>query len=139
LPTSRATGVLLAPPADVWRFLSEPRHFTDWWPRIGSVEPDRRGVADGARWRVRSSRATLLRRAQAEDTLLVTAVVPEARLAFELVQAKVKAELSLAPAGPGRTRAELTVSLPLRAGFPREVAKDALARLHALCQTAASL
>ena len=48
-----------APPAscsphgtDVWGFLAEPYHLSDWWPGILGVEPDRRGFAPGARWRV---------------------------------------------------------------------------------------
>jgi uncharacterized protein YndB with AHSA1/START domain len=139
VPTSRATRELLASPAEVWRYLAEPRHLADWWPGLAAVEPDRRGVAAGARWRVRSREATLFRRAQTEDVLLVTAAAPESRLAFELVRTKVQADLLLAPARPGRTRAELTVSGPLLVGLSRSVAKNSLARLHALCQTAAPL
>ncbi|HEY4620056.1 MAG TPA: SRPBCC family protein [Gaiellaceae bacterium] len=139
MPTSRATRELLASPTEVWRFLAEPRHLADWWPGLAAVEPDRRGVAAGARWRVRSRKATLFRRPAAEDTLLVTAAVPETRLAFEFVQTKVKADLALAAAGPGRTRAELTVTGPLLLGLSRGLANDALARLHDLCQTAAAL
>ena len=39
--------------ADVWGFLAEPYHLSDWWPGIVGVEPDRRGFAPGARWKVR--------------------------------------------------------------------------------------
>jgi uncharacterized protein YndB with AHSA1/START domain len=139
MPRSRAELELAAPPGDVWRFLAEPRHLADWWPNLAAVEPDRRGVAAGARWRVRSREPTLFRRAYAEDTLLVTAVELERRFAFELVHARLRAELALAPAGEGRTRAVLEVSGPLLLGFSRSLAKDALARLGSLCQTAASL
>ncbi|HWQ22614.1 MAG TPA: SRPBCC domain-containing protein [Gaiellaceae bacterium] len=139
MPRSRAELELAAPPGDVWRFLAEPRHLADWWPNLATVEPDRRGLAVGARWRVRSREPTLFRRAYAEDTLLVTVVEPERRFAFELARTRLRAELALAPAGEGRTRAALEVSGPLLVGFSRSLAKDALARLYALCQTAASL
>ncbi len=130
---------LLAPRGDVWRFLAEPHHLADWWPDLASVEPDRRGVATGARWRVRSRGATLFRRPQSEDTLLVTAADPESRFAFELVRAKLRAELTLLPAGEGHTRAELVVTGPLLLAFSRGLPRAALARLHDLCQTAAEL
>ena len=47
-----ATRELLASREDVWRFLAEPYHLSDWWPGIVGVEPDRRGFEVGARWRV---------------------------------------------------------------------------------------
>ena len=47
-----ARALLLAPPEDVWRLLAEPYHLPDWWPGYQGVEPDRRGLAAGARWRV---------------------------------------------------------------------------------------
>jgi uncharacterized protein YndB with AHSA1/START domain len=139
VPTARADRELLAAPRDVWRFLEEPHHLPDWWPGLGTVEPDRRGVSAGARWRVRSREPTLFRRAHAEDTLLVTAAEPEARFAFELVRAKVRAELVLEPAGPDRTAAELRVSGPLLVGFSRALPREALARLHDLCQTGSTI
>jgi hypothetical protein len=139
MPTTRAARELLASPEDVWRYLAEPYHLADWWPGLGTVEPDRRGVAAGARWRIRSREPTLFRRAESEDTLLVTGADPVSRFAFELVQAKVKAELRLAPAGPARTAAELSVSGPLLVGFSRGLPKEALARLHDLCQTGSSI
>ena len=45
---------LLAPRADVWAFLAEPFHLSDWWPGITGVEPDLRGFAPGARWKVQA-------------------------------------------------------------------------------------
>ncbi len=139
MATVRASRELRAPPEDVWRFLAEPRHLADWWPGVAAVEPDRRGVAAGGRWRVRSRGATLFRRAHAEDTLLVTAAAPASCFAFELVRAKMCAELTLEPATPGRTRAELVVVGPLLLGFSRGLPTTALERLHDLCQTAAAL
>lgn len=88
MPTVRASVELLATPRDVWRFLAEPYHLADWWPNLVAVEPDRRGLAAGARWRVRSSEATLFRRADSQDTLLVVAAEPASRLAFEFVRGR---------------------------------------------------
>jgi uncharacterized protein YndB with AHSA1/START domain len=123
----------------VWSFLAEPHHLPDWWPGLGGVEPDRRAVATGARWRVRRHEASLLRKAEAEDTLLVTAVEPSRRFAFELVGARLRAQLTLQPSGADRTMATLEVEGPLILAFSRNLPKVALARLHELCQTAASI
>jgi uncharacterized protein YndB with AHSA1/START domain len=139
VPVARASRELLALPEDVWQFLAEPRHLADWWPGIAAVEPDRRGLAVGARWRVRRNQASLLHKAQAEDTLVVVAAQLARRFAFELVQAKLRAELTLAPAGGRRTQTELEVHGPLLLAFSRSLPKTALARLHDLCQTAATL
>jgi hypothetical protein len=139
VPTSRARRELLSPLQDVWQVLAEPYHLADWWPGLGAVEPDRRGVAAGARWRVQSRGATLLRGAQAEDLLLVTAADPMQRFAFELVRAKMRVELEICPAGPATTDAELTVTGPLVLMLSRNIARDALARLHNLCQTATAI
>jgi uncharacterized protein YndB with AHSA1/START domain len=135
MPTVRASRDLLASPEDVWSYLSEPYHLSDWWPRIATVEPDRRGFAAGARWQVRSSEPTYFRRAASEDTLLVREARPMSIFAFELVKAKLTAELVLEQVGPAVTRAELSVSGPLLFGFSRSLPKDALDRLHDLCQT----
>jgi uncharacterized protein YndB with AHSA1/START domain len=139
MPEVRAWRELLASPEDVWRFLVEPHHLADWWPGIAAVEPDRRGLSAGARWRVRSRGATLFRRARSEDTLLVTAADPVRRFAFELVRQRVRADLTLVQVASERTRAELVVSGPLLLAFSRTLAKTALARLHDLCQTAARI
>jgi uncharacterized protein YndB with AHSA1/START domain len=98
MPVARASRDLHATPEDVWTFLAEPYHLADWWPGLGAVEPDRHGVAVGARWRIRRREATLFRKADAEDTLVVTAADPAMRFAFELVRAKIRAELTLASA-----------------------------------------
>jgi uncharacterized protein YndB with AHSA1/START domain len=139
MPTVGASVELLATPRDVWRFLAEPYHLADWWPNLVAVEPDRRGLATGARWRVRSHSSTLFRRADSEDTLVVVAAEPESRVIFEFVRRNVRAELTLAQAGQDRTLAELRVTGPLLLGFSRGLAKHALARLHNLVQTAATV
>ena len=139
MPTVRASRELLASPEDVWGYLAEPYHLSDWWPGLATVEPDRRGFAAGARWRIRSNAPTLFRRADAEDTLLVRAAEPISLFAFELVKAKLEAELALEQSGPAVTTAELSVSGPLLFGFSRSLPKDALDRLHDLLQTGAQI
>lgn len=139
MPASRASVELLASPEDVWRFLTEPYHLADWWPNLVAVHPDRLGLAAGARWRISSHQATLLRRADSEDTLLVVVADPGSRLAFEFVRSRLRAELTLTPSGPDRTRADLQVTGPLLVGFSRSIATNALTRLHNLVQTAATV
>ena len=135
---ARAERELLAPPADVWAFLAEPHHLPDWWPGLAAVEPDRRGSTAGARWRVRAAEPGWFKRRDDADTLVVTAADPERRFAFELVGRRVRADLQLDHAAGGRTAAVLVVEQPWPAS-PRGLARDAMSRLHALCQTAAGL
>jgi uncharacterized protein YndB with AHSA1/START domain len=134
---------LIANRADVWALLSEPHHLSDWWPGYTTVRPDRRGVAEGARWQVtRSAAPGLLRRPGGEGVIVVTAVEPPLRLAWHDLQQRFDAEIRLEPAADGNTRATLTVEAPLWrlvAEGLRPTPRQALARLHALCQTAASL
>jgi uncharacterized protein YndB with AHSA1/START domain len=128
---------------DVWSLLAEPRHLSDWWPGYTTVRPDRRGVAEGARWQVvRSDAPGLLRRPGGEGTIVVTTVEPGLRLGWRDVQQSFDADLRLEPAADGHTRALLTVEAPwwrVIAEGLRTTPRQALARLHALCQTAASL
>ena len=133
-----ASRALLAPVEDVWAFVSEPHNFPDWWPGVGGVQPDRRGVAPGARWQVQGDlRATLLRRPQATGTLLVRAVDPGSRIAFHLTDGRLDVELRLDAPAPDRTVATIVVEGPWLIGLRRTLPRQALGRLHALCQTAA--
>jgi uncharacterized protein YndB with AHSA1/START domain len=140
----RATRELLAPRADVWGFVAEPYHLSDWWPGVSGVEPDRRGLAPGARWRLIAGPAgggplsAFLRGPQAAGTLLVLDVHEPEQVHVQFVNDRVDAVLTLEPAGSDRTRATLEVEgawLRVNRSLPRK----ALARLHALVQTAASL
>ena len=140
----RATRELLAPRADVWAFVAEPYHLSDWWPGISGVEPDRRGLAPGARWKLittpqsGSPLSAFLRPAVAGGTLLVIDVRPPERVHLQLVNDRIDAVLTLEEAAADRTRATLDVEgawLRVNRSLPRK----ALARLHALVQTAASL
>jgi uncharacterized protein YndB with AHSA1/START domain len=134
---------LIAPRADVWQLLSEPHHLSDWWPGYTTIRPDRRGLAEGARWQVaRGSMPGLLRRPGGEGLIVVTAVEAPVRLAWRDLQQRFEAEIRLEPGHEGTTRATLTLVAPywrVVAEGLRLTPRQALARLHALCQTAASL
>jgi uncharacterized protein YndB with AHSA1/START domain len=136
LPRYAADRVLLAPLDDVWTFLAEPYNLADWWPGVSGVEPDRRGLAAGARWKVIGpNQPSYFRRPQATGTLVVVAVEPRERLAFQLTGDHLDAELTLRALDENRTEVSLVVDGPfligLRRGFPRQ----ALERLHSLLRT----
>lgn len=134
MPRYAADRVLLAPLDDVWAFVAEPFNLPDWFPGVAGVQPDRRGLAPGARWRVLGpDRPSLLRKPDAAGTLLVLDVVPQRRIAFQLTGQRLDAELELEPVGEG-TRAALTVEAPFL-GASRSLPHKALQKLYELCQT----
>src|SRR5215510_748947 len=136
MPRVTASRELLASRDDVWSFLAEPRHFADWWPGVAAVQPDRRGLAEGARWEVRTAdRPTLLRRATSSGMLLVRAVRRPELFAWTLTGDRIDAELRLGERGEQRTLAVLELDAPWLVGFSRALPRRALTRLHALCQT----
>jgi uncharacterized protein YndB with AHSA1/START domain len=136
LPRFAADRILLAPLDDVWEFLSEPFNLADWWPGISGVEPDRRGLAPGARWRVIGPNVpSYFRRPQATGTLLVLEVVPKERIAFQLTGDRIDAELSLRAVDERRTEASLIVDGPFLVGLRRRYPAQALDRLYLLIQT----
>jgi uncharacterized protein YndB with AHSA1/START domain len=140
MPRASASRELLASRDDVWAFIAEPHHFSDWWPGIAGVSPDRRGLTPGARWEVHGvDRPTLLRRATSSGLLLVRAVETGERFAWTLTGDHMDAELRLEEREPTRTVAILEVEAPWLYGFSRALPRRALTRLHALCQTAADL
>jgi uncharacterized protein YndB with AHSA1/START domain len=134
---------LIAVRDDVWALLSEPRHLSDWWPEYTTVRPDRRGLVEGARWQVtRGGSPGFLRRPGGEGLIVVTAVEPPLRFGWHDLEQGFTAEIALEPAPDGNTRATLTIeATPWRLIMEglRPAPRQALARLHALCQTAASL
>lgn len=140
MPTYTATRDLLAPRADVWRFIAEPFNLPDWWPGVSGLQPDRRGFAPGARWQVLGdNRPSLLRKPNMSGTLVVMAVEQYERFAFHLTGERLDVELVLAELEPEVTRARLTVSGPFLVGLKRSMPTKALTRLHGLLQTAADL
>jgi uncharacterized protein YndB with AHSA1/START domain len=134
---------LLASREQVWAFLAEPYHLSDWWPGIASVQPDRRGLAHGARWTLVGGREpTLFRKSHATNMLIVGDVQPFERVSFHLLAQRLDVEIVLAVIDSDRTRVTVAVEGPWRPeamGRPRALPRHALARLHALLQTAASL
>jgi uncharacterized protein YndB with AHSA1/START domain len=129
-----ATRELLAPRAGVWAFFAEPYHLSDWWPGVLGVEPDRRGFAAGARWKVRfASHSILLGRGVRETLLLVRAVEPYERWAWQLLSPRLEVDLRLQSSGVDRTLVTCTTS------GRRRLPERALQRLYDLVQTAAEI
>lgn len=139
----QAAGELLSPRGDVWALLAEPYHLPDWWPGYRGVEPDARGLGVQARWRVlRSSSPGFLRRPGGQGLIVITRIVEGYELRWHDVQQGLDCGVALDNAGPGRSRAVVGVDgnwarLLLEGG--RSLPPKALARLQALCQTAAGL
>ncbi|MDQ3874851.1 MAG: hypothetical protein M3322_04770 [Actinomycetota bacterium] len=138
----RAERELLASPDDVWALLEEPYHLSDWWPGYAAIRPERRGFVEGARWSaVRSADPGLLRKPGGDALIVIKAIERRRGFAWCDVEQDFTARIELDAAGD-RTRATIVLEAPwwrvplegLR-GLPRR----ALARLHALCQTADAL
>ena len=134
---------LLATRGDVWKLLAEPHHLSDWWPGYATIRPDRRGLAEGARWEiVRTDTPGLLRRPGGEGLIVVTAAEPGRRLAWRDLQQAFTAEVELEAASEGHTSATLSVDARwwrIALEGLRPAPRQALVRLHSLCQTAAAL
>jgi uncharacterized protein YndB with AHSA1/START domain len=129
---SEASLELLAPREDVWKFLAEPYHLPDWWPGITGVEPDLRGFAPGARWKVHATKRNVFAgRRSVETMLLVREIDLYERWSFHILEPKRDAEVRLRATGENRTLATVVDS--------RGNAKIAVRRLYDLVQTAARL
>jgi uncharacterized protein YndB with AHSA1/START domain len=140
----RSTRELLAPRGDIWAYVAEPYHLSDWWPGVAGVEPDRRGLAPGARWRLVAGPqaagplGAFLRSPMTASTLLVLDVRAPERVHMQFVRERIDAVLTLEAAGPNRTHAVLDVEgawLRVNRALPRK----ALGRLYALVQTAGTI
>jgi uncharacterized protein YndB with AHSA1/START domain len=137
-----ASRVLLAPRGDVWAIVAEPYNLPDWWPAYTGIEPDRRGLAEGARMTVLRSRAPgLLRKPRGKGLIIIRRVSPARELAWLDLAQNVEAGLRLEDEGRG-TRATAFVDGPfwrLFAEGARGLPRLAVARLYDLCQTASTL
>jgi uncharacterized protein YndB with AHSA1/START domain len=140
-----ASRELLAPVEDVWQLLADPYHLPDWWPGYVGVEPDRLGVAEGARWRIvrgstQAASSSLLRRAGGVTTIVITRVVDGSLLAWHDTEFGLDAEVMVSPAASRhaevRVRLEGSRMRILSEGL-RSVPHQAVRRLYDLCQTAA--
>ena len=134
--------MLVASREDVWALVAEPYHLPDWWPAYTGVEPDRRGLAEGARWTVLRSRTPgFLRKPRGKGLIVIQRVSPGEELAWLDVAQNVEAGLRLEDEGRG-TRATAFVDgsfWRLLAEGARGLPRLAVARLYDLCQTATSL
>jgi uncharacterized protein YndB with AHSA1/START domain len=136
LPRFAASRVLLAPIADVWAFLAEPYNLADWWPGVSGVQPDRRGLAPGARWQVIGpNQPSYFRKPQATGMLLVLDVVTHERIAFQLTGDRIDVELRLEATDADRTRVTLTIEGPWLIGLRGRFPAQALSRLYSLLRT----
>ena len=137
-----ASRELLAPAADVWAFLAEPNHLTDWWPGVQGVQPDRRGFATGARWQVRAvDRRPLLGGGEPKQptTLVIGAVDPPVLWTWHLTGSlPLDVEIRLDAVAPDRTVVQVAVESG-RLAKPKNLARAAADRLYDLVQTAAEL
>jgi len=137
MPRYVAERVLRAPIDDVWAFLADPYNLGDWWPGVSGVEPDRRGLAAGARWKVVGpNQPSYFRRPQASGTLVVLDVAPLERLAFQLTRDRIEADITLQATGEQRTQVSLVVAAPFLSGLRRRFPARALDRLYERLQTA---
>jgi uncharacterized protein YndB with AHSA1/START domain len=137
-----ASRVLHAPRGDVWAIVAEPYNLPDWWPAYTGIEPDRRGLSEGARMTVLRSRAPgLLRKPRGKGLIVIRRVSPAEELAWLDLAQNVEAGLRLEDEGRG-TRATAFVDGPFWRLFvegARGLPRVAVARLYDLCQTASTL
>jgi uncharacterized protein YndB with AHSA1/START domain len=133
---------LVASMEDVWALLAEPYHLPDWWPGYTAVRPDRRGLAEGARWTVvRSDDPGLLRKPRSEAPIVIGAIRRGRGFSWRDLEQDFTAEVRLDPDG-NYTRAEIVLEAAwwrTRLEGLRDLPRRAASRLHELCQTAARL
>jgi uncharacterized protein YndB with AHSA1/START domain len=134
---------VLASRAEVWRYLSEPYHLSDWWPTVSAVRPDARRFREGARWGVTGpSSPTLFRKGGAIGTAIVKTIELHERVVWSLTADRLELEVRLVQIEPDRTLVTVAVEgmwRPEAFGRPRALPKAAAYRLYELVQTAASL
>ena len=136
MPRFAADRTILAPLDDVWAYLAEPYNLADWWPGVSGVEPDRRGLAPGARWKVIGpDRPSYFRRPQMTGTLVVLDVVPRERIAFQLTGDRIDADLMMRAVDAKSTEVSLIVDGPFLIGLRLRFPAEALGRLHSLLRT----
>jgi hypothetical protein len=88
---------------------------------------------------ITSHEPTLLRKPASAGMLLVKAADAPRRFVFHLVAEKLDVTVDLEAVAEDRTQATVTVEGPWLFAYRRTLARRALNRLYALCQTAATL
>lgn len=140
--TEEAERVIPAAREAVWALVSEPYHLPDWWPGYTGVEPDRRGLAENARWTVvRASRPGFVRKPHGTGLVVIRRVRPGNELSWHDLRQKLDMGIRLEDEGRD-TRVTAWVSGPvwrLVAEGGRSLPTHAVARLHDLCDTASVL
>ena len=135
MPKHAARRTIAAPRERVWAVVADPERLGEWWPGVTSVEPGRRGLVPGARWRIEGeSRGRYLRRPMPAGELLVLETRAPERVAFQLTGDRIDVELLLREPEPGSTAAELVVESPpligMRRAFPGNVLRALDAAAH---------
>lgn len=127
---------------DVWALISEPFHLPDWWPAYTGVQPDRRGLAENARWEVVRGRLPgLVRKPRGKGLIVIRRVTPGRELSWQDLAQRLDMGVLLQD-DDGQTAATAWVEgawWRFYAEGARVLPQQALARLHDLCQTASSL
>ncbi len=133
--------VLLASRDDVWALVSQPFHLPDWWPGYTGVRPDRRGLQENARWEVIRGRLPgLMRKPHGTGLIVIRRVTPGRELAWQDLAQRLDIGVRLEDED-GQTHATAWVEGAWWRFYTegaRVLPRQALARLHDLCQTASS-
>jgi uncharacterized protein YndB with AHSA1/START domain len=137
-----ASFVLPARREDVWALVSEPFHLPDWWPGYTGVEPDRRGLAENARWTVvRGSRPGFMRKPRGTGLIVIRRVSRGSEVSWYDQNQKLEMGVRLEDEGR-QTRATTWVAGPFWRVYTeggRSLPTKACARLRDLCDTASGL
>ena len=134
--------VLIASRDHVWALVSQPFHLPDWWPGYTGVRPDRRGLQENARWEVIRGRLPgLMRKPHGKGLIVIRRVAPGRELAWQDLAQRLDMGVRLEDED-GETHATAWVEGAWWRFYTegaRVLPRQALARLHDLCQTASSL